>query len=68
MPSGPLNDSDRWRSRSEVMRILADEAQDPTMRAMMLRLAADYETLAKRADERRSASAKPRDSAQNTNS
>jgi hypothetical protein len=34
----------------------------------MLRLAADYERLAKRADERRSASAKPRDSAENNNS
>jgi hypothetical protein len=50
------------------MRVLAEEMQDPTMRAMMLRLAADYERLAERADERRSASAKPRDSAENNNS
>jgi hypothetical protein len=34
------------------MRTLAEEAQDSTVRAMMLRIAADYERLAENADDR----------------
>ena len=35
-----------WRMRAEKMRTLAEEADDPTVRTMMLRIAADYDRLA----------------------
>jgi hypothetical protein len=38
-----------WRMRAEEMRALAEEAQDSTVRAMMLRIAADYDWRAKSA-------------------
>ena len=39
-----------WRMRAEEMRTIADETRDATARAMMLRIAADYDRLAKHAD------------------
>jgi hypothetical protein len=36
----------RWGNRSEEVRILADEMQDLESKAMMLQLAADWESLA----------------------
>jgi hypothetical protein len=41
-----------WRMRAEEMRTIAGDALDPKARAMMLRIAADYERLAKHADDR----------------
>jgi len=41
-----------WRMRAEKMRTLAEEAIDSTVRAMMLRIAADYDRLAESADDR----------------
>ena len=41
-----------WRIRAEKMRTLAEEADDSTVPAMMLRIAADYDRLAERADDR----------------
>jgi hypothetical protein len=38
-----------WRMRAEKMRALAEEANDSTVRAMMLRIAADYDRLAESA-------------------
>jgi hypothetical protein len=38
--------------RAEEMRTLAEDAHDSTVRAMMLRIAADYERLAENADDR----------------
>jgi hypothetical protein len=35
-----------WRMRAEKMRTLAEEANDPTVRAMMLRFAAAYDRVA----------------------
>jgi hypothetical protein len=35
-----------WRMRAEKMRALAEEPHDPTVRAMMLRLASDYDRVA----------------------
>ena len=40
-----------WRLRAEKMRTLAEEANDLTVRAMMLRIAADYDRLAESADD-----------------
>jgi len=45
-----LNDSPRWRVRSDEMRSLASETGDPESRMIMLRLANDYESLARRAE------------------
>ena len=35
-----------WRLRAEAMRTLAEEANDPVVRAMMLRFAASYDRVA----------------------
>ena len=35
-----------WRMRAEKMRTLAEETNDPTVRAMMLRFAATYDRVA----------------------
>ena len=40
-----------WRMRAEKMRTLAEEANDSTVRAMMLRIASDYDRLAESADD-----------------
>jgi hypothetical protein len=41
-----------WRNRAEEVRTRADEAVDPYVREVLLRIAEDYEHLAKRAEER----------------
>jgi hypothetical protein len=41
-----------WRLRAEAMRTLAEEANDSTVRTMMLRIAGDYDRLAESADDR----------------
>jgi hypothetical protein len=48
---GVIIGAGHWQMRGEEMRVLADDANDPTVRAMMLRMAADYERLAKWAEE-----------------
>jgi hypothetical protein len=40
-----------WRMRAEAMRTLAEDAHDSTVRAMMLRIALDYDRLAVNADD-----------------
>ena len=45
-----LNDSRRWRDRADEMRSLASETSDPESRMILLRLANDYELLARRAE------------------
>ena len=45
-------DPGHWRKRGAEMRALADEANNPESKRMMLRLAEDYDELAKRAEER----------------
>jgi hypothetical protein len=53
-PSHLIKSAALWRMRAEEMRTLADDCVDPTARAMMLRIAADYDRLAKHADDRAS--------------
>ena len=46
-PFDIINSGAHWRMRAEEIRTLADDAEEATARAMMLRIAADYDRLAK---------------------
>ena len=52
MPSSYINDPKHWRERAEETRVLADHMNDDASKQMMLRIAADYERLAQRAELR----------------
>ncbi len=49
-----INDPEHWRDRAKEARALAEDMADPVSKEKMLDLAANYEHLAKRAEDRRS--------------
>jgi hypothetical protein len=57
MPASFINDPKHWSDRAEEMRRLAAEMTDEQSKGAMLRIAADYDKLAQRAEERSDGSA-----------
>jgi hypothetical protein len=51
-PASLFTDPTTWRERAEGMRVLADEIRDAETKHRMLRIADEYDRLAKRAEER----------------
>jgi hypothetical protein len=52
MSASHINDSKHWRERADEARANALQINDPDARQMMLRIASDYDKLAKRAEQR----------------
>jgi hypothetical protein len=50
--SSRINDPDHWRSRAKEARALAAQIADLEAKATMLKIADEYENLAKRAEDR----------------
>jgi hypothetical protein len=51
-----LNDPSHWRARAIEARTMAEHITDPASKQLMINVAAEYEELARRAEERRSIS------------
>ena len=54
-----INDPKHWRYRAEEARAMAESMTDPEAKQLMLNVAADYERLAKRAEERSAGLTRP---------
>ena len=57
MAKVPTSDPKHWRERAEGARALADQMEDQDARRKMLRIADDYEELARWAEQRLKAGA-----------
>jgi hypothetical protein len=52
MATSFINDPEHWRKRAEEARALAKQMNDETSKQTMLKIAADYDHLAERAEGR----------------
>jgi hypothetical protein len=52
MPTSSIHDPKHWQDRAEEIRLLAADMKDQVSKETMLRIAHDYERLAKRAEQR----------------
>ena len=49
----PIDDPEYWRKRAKVVRALVEKMHEPEAKEMMLRIAQEYEDLAKAAEQQR---------------
>jgi molecular chaperone GrpE (heat shock protein) len=52
MRADSINNPEHWRKRAEEMRLLANQMKDEDSKQAVLRIAAEYDHLAQRAEQR----------------
>jgi hypothetical protein len=52
MTAGHFNDPKHWRQQADEARVIARQLPNPESKAVMMRIAADYDRLAERARAR----------------